>query len=157
MRARRLRLPALAILAALAATLALAACGGSSESSTEGDAPRVPPASFADDVKGDEQGPALAVQKYVTAINEGDGATICKLTSSNEKELKSCVSTLGSSFDAKAQTVYELKSVTLHPPNDATVLLHQVKPPLKPNGPQTSVFEMEEIDGQWQVNVVTAR
>lgn len=147
-RRRIATLPAL-----LAAVFALSSCGGSNDVKEPA---KLPPANFADNVKGPVKGAVLAAQDYVTAINAGDGTEICHLTSMNKKTLATCQQQLSSSFDARIQTSYKLLTYKLTGPDSAVVRIVQTKPPPRKGYKQVvTYFRLKKVDGEWKVAIAS--
>lgn len=154
MRSRRVSI----LVIALASAVAAVGCGGGGGGDTQptsSNGPKVAPATFAEAVKGPAHAPALAAQDYITALNNGDGATICGLTSMTSKALEACQADLGASFDARIEARYRLLSARVTKPGEAEVRLKQVAPKPKPGAPSTMRFQLRLVDGDWKVLVVS--
>lgn len=138
---------------ALCALLALAGCGGGDKAP---EPPKLPPAAFAENVKGPARAPALAAEDYVTALNAGDGEAICGFTSVSDKALARCKDQLAGSFDARTQLRYRLLSAKLTTDREAEIRLLQLSPKPKPGDPTRTLIRLRNVGGDWKVIVISS-
>jgi hypothetical protein len=139
------------LLAAAALSAAIAGCGGSGgDTASTASTPATTPASlgYTQGRQGAERAATAAVATYDAAIRNGDGRTICGLTSRTKKALAACRDTLAATFHPRGkQPDFHVSSVRVSGRHAVVTL--------KAPGAKPVYYTLVRDGGVWKILVVT--